>query len=114
MVADLYSDGHSSHRLATRFGVTPQTVINIVRRAGVPIRVRGLGAYKVRRAAATKAATAATSVPVLSDTDLGHALNLWARSTYTTTEIAKILCVSEAAVANSIGRFHGFTRGRAA
>jgi hypothetical protein len=58
--------------------------------------------------------------PLLSQDDLRDALNYWALG-YGTADITVILnrpsrhdAVTEAAVANSIGRFHGFTQGRAA
>lgn len=52
-------------------------------------------------------------LPVLSDDYLRHALRLWAIG-YDTDDIAKILQQPEAAVANSIARFHGPTQGEAA
>lgn len=52
--------------------------------------------------------------PLLDAADLRHALTLWALGVYSTADIAHVLHVTEAAVANSIGRFHGFTQGRAA
>lgn len=59
-------------------------------------------------------------LPRLDSDDLREALNYWALG-YCTADIATILNrpgraspASEAAVANSIGRFHGFTQGRAA
>ena len=52
-------------------------------------------------------------VPELTDRELWLALSLWSRR-YSAADIAEVLHVTEAAVANSIGRFHGFTQGRAA
>ena len=55
-------------------------------------------------------------VPTLNTDQLRTALLLWAQSIWTTADIAVLMGngVTEAAVANSIGRFHGFTQGRAA
>lgn len=114
-VVALYLAGYSSRRVAKLFGITHQTVINHVRAAGAHVRFKGLRAHPIRVASATDPTTAGPRmIPVLTTAELPHALNLWARGVYTTADIAKILCVSEPAVANSIGRFHGFTQGRAA